>query len=238
MINTRINRLSSNKQIFEEEKGHYEKALQASDFKFKMYHKEPAENSMKKKSRKRKAIWFNPPWADNVRIPIGHLFLKAIDRFFPKGHPLNKYYNRHTLKVSYSTTKNLKAYVDSHNRRILFPSKDEKPRCSCRPSMKKDCPMPGQCKTKNAIYQSKVASPGLPNKFYRGQAMDFKDRYNSHKGAIQKENSPQATALSNYIWKLKQEDRQYSLSWVLGILGRAPPYRSGLGWLEITPTVR
>ena len=96
MINTRINRLSSNKQIFEEEKGHYEKALQASDFKFKMYHKEPAENSMKKKSRKRKVIWFNPPWADNARIPIGHLFLEAIDRFFPKGHPLNKYYNRHT----------------------------------------------------------------------------------------------------------------------------------------------
>ena len=85
--------------------------------------------------------------------------------------------------------------------------------------------MPGQCKTKNAIYQSKVTSPGLPNKFYRGQAMDFKDRYNSHKGAIQKENSPQATALSNYIWKLKQENRQYSLSW--SILGRAPPYRSG-----------
>ena len=68
--------------------------------------------------------------------------------------------------------------------------------------------------------------------------MDFIDRYNSHKGAIQKENSPNPTALSNYIWKLKQEDRQYSLSWVLGILGRAPPYRSGLGWLEITPTVR
>ena len=120
--------------------------MQASGFNFKMYHKKPVENTMKKKSRKRKVIWFNPPWADNVRIPIGHLFLKAIDRFFPKGHPLNKYYNRHTLKVSYSTTKNLKAYVDSHNRRILFPSNDEKPRCSCRPSMKKDCPLPGQCK--------------------------------------------------------------------------------------------
>ena len=87
--------------------------------------------------------------------------------------------------------------------------------------MKKDCPLPGQCKTKNAIYQSKVASPGLPNKFYRGQAMDFKNRYNSHKGAIEKENSDQATALSNYVWKLKQENRQYSLSWE--ILGRTPP---------------
>ena len=54
--------------------------------------------------------------------------------------------------------------------------------------------------------------------------MDFIDRYNSHKGAIQNENSPQATALSKYIWKLKQENKQYSLSW--RILGRAPPYRS------------
>ena len=52
MINTRINRLSSNKQIFEEEKGHYEKSMQASGFNFKMYHKKPVENTMKKSQEK------------------------------------------------------------------------------------------------------------------------------------------------------------------------------------------
>ena len=52
MINTRINRLSSNKQIFEEEKGHYEKSLRASGYNLEMYHKKPAENSKKKKSKK------------------------------------------------------------------------------------------------------------------------------------------------------------------------------------------
>ena len=39
------------------------------------------------------------------------------------------------------------------------------------------------------------------------------------------EDSPQATALSKYIWKLKNQGRSYKLNW--RIHSRAPPFTSG-----------
>ena len=61
----------------------------------------------KSKARKRKITWYNPPWDSNVKTSLGLKFLFIVDKCFPKNHPLNKIFNRHTLKVSYSCMPNI-----------------------------------------------------------------------------------------------------------------------------------
>ena len=43
-----------------------------------------------KKKRKRKIIWFNPPYSSTVKTNVGKLFLKLVKQHFPKGHKLHK----------------------------------------------------------------------------------------------------------------------------------------------------
>ena len=70
-----------------------------------------------------------------------------------------------------------------------------------------------------------METPGLITKQYQGQALNFKKRLYMHRNAEKHEDSPQATALSKYIWKLKNQGRSYKLNW--RIHSRAPPFTSG-----------
>ena len=79
---------------------------------------------------------------------------------------------------------------------------------------------------KDIVYQADVEAEGENTKTYFGQtARNFKTRYYEHTGAIKKENSPQATALSWYIWKLKKAGKPYTIKW--SIHSRASTYKSG-----------
>ena len=53
----------------------------------------------KKKTRKRKIIWFNPPYCLSVKTNVGKMFLKFIKKHFPKGNSLNKIFNKNTVKI-------------------------------------------------------------------------------------------------------------------------------------------
>ena len=46
-------------------------------------------------------IWFNPPWNDAVATNASK-FRPLIDEHYPKGSQLQQYFNRNTVKVSYS----------------------------------------------------------------------------------------------------------------------------------------
>ena len=52
-----------------------------------------------KKTRKRKIIWFNPPYCLSVKTNVGKVFLKFIKKHFPKGNSLNKIFNKNTVKI-------------------------------------------------------------------------------------------------------------------------------------------
>ena len=96
-----------------------------------------------KRVRRRNIIWFNPPFNMNVKTNVAAMFLKLIDKHFPLGSPLRKYFNRSTVKVSYSTTKNMKAHLDKHNRQVLKPKLDATgpSGCNCRNVRKEPCPL-------------------------------------------------------------------------------------------------
>ena len=63
-------------------------------------------------------IWFNPPHSDTVRTPIGKIFLALIDKHFGKSQH-SKYFNRRTIKVSYSCMANMEAIIPGLNRKLL-----------------------------------------------------------------------------------------------------------------------
>ena len=167
------------------------------------------------------------------------MFLNLVDSHFPKTHPLHKHFNCNTIKLSYSTSRNLKGFIDAHNRNILQPNTTEKFTCNCKPVFKADCPLPGQCQAScNIIYEANVAVEGSEeSKVYFGQTLrPFKKRYYEHKNAIKnrpkpkdkngnKKGSDTSTALSNYIWKLKDAGKQFILTWK--IKSKAPTYKSG-----------
>ena len=73
MINKRLSNLSSNEKIFNEEKEFYETALKNSGHPHKLEYSPPAPN--KRQKRKRKIIYYNPPFCLNVSTNIGRSFL-------------------------------------------------------------------------------------------------------------------------------------------------------------------
>ena len=50
---------------------------------------------------------------------ISFYFLLLIDKHFPPNNKLSSLFNRHTVRVSYSCTENMKSFVDRHNKTIL-----------------------------------------------------------------------------------------------------------------------
>ena len=63
------------------------------------------------------------PYNKNVVTKVGHYFLKLLDKHFPRQHKLHKIFNKNTVKVSYSCTKNIKSIISSHNKRVLHQSR-------------------------------------------------------------------------------------------------------------------
>lgn len=101
MIGERLSSISSSEAIFNESVGVY-KALKESGYKenVKFVKKESKETGRK---RRRKVVWYNPPFNAAIKTNLGKQFLMLIDRHYPRDRPradmLHKIINRHTLKL-------------------------------------------------------------------------------------------------------------------------------------------
>ena len=102
-IAKRISDISSNETAFNNSIPLYQEALKKSAFTEKLSYIKSENvrdiNTEEKKQRKRKIIWFNPPYSMNVKTNIGKTFLKLVRKHFPKRNALNKIFNKNTLKV-------------------------------------------------------------------------------------------------------------------------------------------
>jgi len=79
------------------------------------------KNTDENKQRKRKIIWFNPPFSKNVSTKVGNHFLKLINKHFPRHHKFHKLFNKNNVKVSYSCMPNMKNIINMHNKKIIHP---------------------------------------------------------------------------------------------------------------------
>ena len=98
-ISRRINKLSSDKSVLANSKDLHNNAL-SSLLKIKLKcNPDFNKNISRNRNRKRKIIWFNPPYSINVSSNIGKSFLAILDRHFPKSHELYKIFNWNNVKI-------------------------------------------------------------------------------------------------------------------------------------------
>ena len=97
---------------------------------------------------------------------IGKYFLKLADKHFKHGNKPQKIFNRKTLKISYSGTKNIFQIINDHDKNITQNFQDQInnrnnnnnnnnngiKKCNCK--SRDNCPMNGLCNLNNVIYQA------------------------------------------------------------------------------------
>ena len=86
-VNERLSELSSSAEIFKDSVRPYQEALDKSGYNYKLNYlphanNESSENN-KKRKRKRKIVWFNPPYSKDVETNLGKQFFKLIDTLLP-----------------------------------------------------------------------------------------------------------------------------------------------------------
>ena len=200
-VNKRLNTISSNEQIFNSAKIEYEKALKDSGYNQPLIYEESPCEPKRKKNRGRNIVWYNPPFSMSVKTDIGRKFLKLLQKHFPKDHKLNKIINKNNVKLSYSTTKNMKRVLQSHNSKILNKKEttEHEKTCSCPKGKKDECPLMNKCLSKAIVYKATVEQTG---KYYVGiTEMEFKRRLAKHKHSFKNQADKNSTTLSHHVWE-------------------------------------
>ena len=229
-INKRLSNISSNTTTFNEEIGIYQDALDRSGYSHKLAFQAEKRNNRndKNKKRRRNILWYNPPFSKNVLTNIGKAFLRIIDKEFQRPHKLYKIFNRNCIKISYSCMSNVSHIISAHNQRLLQDQHTSPPReCNCRNV--NNCPLQGKCLTKSIVYKATVnTTDGQPDQHYIGLTdTTFKERYYNHTASFRHCTKRQNTELSKHIWRLKDNNINYSIKWT--ILKRATSYNNITG---------
>ena len=131
-----------------------------------------------KRKRKKKEIWFNPPFNMNVKTNVGRKFLRLVDKHFPRGSVLHPLFNRSKLKVGYKCMPNMRQKINNHNAKILNQN-EEILTCNCL--VKAECPLPGKCQIDKVIYRATVTSRNETQTYVGLTAGEFKGRYSKPK---------------------------------------------------------
>ena len=85
-IAKRLSSVSSSREMFEAEVGHYQQALAEAGYKDDLEYVElldGEEDNGMKKHRSRATIWYNPPYSSNVKTNVGKKFITLLKKHFP-----------------------------------------------------------------------------------------------------------------------------------------------------------
>ena len=224
-IEKRVSELSSSEEIFNQSKGYYEKALENSGYNYELkYSPNTQDVNQNKRRRKRKIIWFNPPFSKNVTTKVATYFNNLVKKHFPPSHKFGKLFNKNNLKISYSCMPNIMSVINAHNKKIIAnPSTTTEKMCNCR--RKEDCPLNGRCLEREILYEGTITS-NLPNygeKRYLGITENtFKKRYANHKKSFNHDTYKNDTELSSEYWKIKESGYVPKITWK--IVRKYPSY--------------
>ena len=174
-------------------------------------------------------IYIFSPFSISVSTRIGARFLEIIDKYFKEDNPLSRILNKHTIKVSYRTTPNMKQIITGHNTHHITKHKQQQQTtdiktCSCPKSRTEPCPLGGKCLSSCIVYQATVTEiESKKSETYIGLTADpFKVCYGNHKKAIKHVKYKTDTDLSNHTWKLKTENKPFKIDWK--IIDRGKPF--------------
>ena len=238
MVNKRLCEISCNEEEFNKIKNTYEEALDKSGFKNKLKFQTIRP---KKKNRKRKIIYFNPPYNENVNFNLGKQFINLIDKHFPKDHKFHKIFNRNTIKLSYSCMPNMKTIINNHNKRIMNSEEiktnennktNNEKKCNCRNKL--NCPLKEECLTEAIVYKATVKTNQNSAVYLGSCETSFKTRFYNHTKSFNNETYKKETKLSTYIWDLKENEEEYKIEWE--IIAKCNPYKCGTNKCNICST--
>ena len=224
MIGNRISKRSNNQEVFKEAATDYNKALQDCGYKETINY-EPAAKK-KSHSRKRKKIWYNPPFCKTVKTKLAKKFMDLVKKIFNKNNPLSKIFNKNSISLSYSCMPNIGTKINGHNKKILQekqPQANETKPCNCT---KFECPLKDSelsCRTESVVYQATVKSENNIKSYIGLTEKEFKTRWYQHRHDF---NSKQdSTELSKHVWELKKTNKDFEIRWK--ILKQVPKLRNG-----------
>ena len=119
------------------------------------------------------------------------------------------------IKVSYSTTKNIKSIITNHNETIVDNSETLNKKKYDR-IIKNTCPLKGECQAENILYQVSLNSNRLnyDEKYYNGSCeTTFKIRFANKKNPFKNEQYKNETELSKEVWNLKSTNNNAEIAW-------------------------
>ena len=133
---------------------------------------------------------------------------------------------------------NVGQLINSHNKRILENNKRKDPdqqRECCR--KKEKCPLKEvkkPCSTENIIYKAYVKTADETRTYIGLTSNSFKVRWYAHQDSFRKEDRKNSTALSSFIWDLKQNMQEYDIKWDIIKKIKKPKYGTKVCRLCIT----
>ena len=188
IISNRLSRRSSDESKFREVEKEYSDALRKNGYKEGLRYVKEVKG--KKKKRKRKIVWFNPPFCESVKTNVGRKYLELVRKHFSKKNPLHKILNKNSMKVSYRCMPNVDTIISSHNKAVLSKEKIED-RLECNHRNKAECPIKQgkyNCREKDVVYKATVTEENSNKKStYIGlTSLEFKVRHSVHKSTFPK----------------------------------------------------
>ena len=107
----------------------------------------------------------------------------------------------------------MSSFIQSPNKKLLNSRTGNIKPCNCR--NKDECPLNGQCLAQDIVYKYIASTSINPDKTYLGTAKgDFKKRYKNHTKLFRHKPYSNETALSKYIWKIKEKYNEMpTLKW-------------------------
>ena len=223
-VGRRLSKLSSNEKILNDSIPIYQEALIKAGCNHKLTYQKHDWKKDNPQQQKRQIIWFNPPYSKIVTTKVGKFYLSLIDEHFPPHHKLHKLFNRNNVKISYSCLPNIKSIINTHNRKVLYPSPTIGRRtCNCINTSQ--CSLQQRCLSNSILYQANITPLGenLETKVYYGICKTtFKLRYANHKKSFSHRNRKSDTELSDEFWRIKDKKHNANITWE--ILGRHQAY--------------
>ena len=173
-----------------------------------------------------------------IKTPIGKEVLKLVDKWFVTNPDLKKRFNRMTIKVSYSTTRNMKAFITAHNKNLLNQNNNDTnidQLCNCT---RVECPLPNatpqnNCRQKDTVYEGAVRNnDNGTEKTYKGCTSDeFKNRVANHRTTFRHEDKKFSSKMAEAVHNIKNATNNYAITWK--IIDKTNSFKAGDSYCKL-----
>ena len=137
-----------------------------------------------------------------------------------------------TIKVSYSTTRNMKAFITAHNKNLLNQNNSDSHNdqiCNCT---RVECPLPNanppnNCRQKDTVYEGTVKNNDNDTvKTYKGCTSDeLKNRIANHRTTFRHEDKKFSSKMAEAVHNTKNITNNYDITW--RIIGKTSSFKAG-----------